>query len=403
VQPSRNHNRRTRIAIATLGIAVTATATACGSDGGSGGSGGSGGGSGSGPYTIGAVIPLSGVNQVYGDAYRVALDMCADYVNKNMDLKGDIELEYADGEGLPAPSVTAMNQVVNVDEAVAVLTGFSAPTKALAPIANQRKVPLFNGGASSPDLQGLGDYVFNNIPLADQQIPASARYVIEELGDKKWFILHSNETLGLSVLKALEESVPDNGGKIIGKAEVSAEATDFGAQVAAIRDAKPDAVFLATTSGGAVPTIIRQIRAAGIDAQLVSYAGMDIPETLAEPGAEGMLFTSQSIDLELDQPLTNYFIDEFAKQNQGKAPSTLQANYCSQMSIIGTAIGSLEKSGDEVNGENLMNEIRKIATFDVVGGEVEFLDDGTVNLPIDVRQLQGGKMTVVDTYTPEGD
>jgi branched-chain amino acid transport system substrate-binding protein len=397
VQPSRNHIRRTRIVIATLGVAMTATA--CGGDGGDGGSGGS---SSSGPYTVGAVIPLSGVNQVYGDAYRVAIDMCADYVNENMDLKGEIELEYADGEGLPAPSVTAMNQVVNVDSAIAVLTGFSAPTKALAPIANQQKVPLFNGGASSPDLQGLGDYVFNNIPLADQQIPASSRYVIEDLGEENWFVLNSNETLGLSVLKALEESVPEFGGEIVGTAEVSSEATDFGAQVAKIRDADPDVVFLATTSGGAVPTIIRQIRAADIDAQLVSYAGMDIPETLAEPGAEGMLFTSQSIDYEIDQPLTNFFIDEFEAQNPGKSPSILQANYCSQMSIIATAIGALEKSGDEVTGESLMTKIREMGTFDVVGGEVEFLEDGTVNLPIDVRQLGGGTMSVVDTYTPEG-
>ena len=393
MQPSRNHIRRARIAIASIGVVVTAAA--CGSDGGSGG--GDGGGE---TYTVGAVIPLSGTNQVYGDDYRVAIDLCTTYANENL-VEGELEMEYADGEGLPAPSVTAMNQVVNVQDAIAVLTGFSAPTKALAPIANQLKVPLFNGGASSPDLQGLGDYVFNNIPLADQQIPASTTYVIEDIGAESWFVIYSNETLGLSMLEALEEAVPEHGGEIVGTAEVSSQATDFGAQVAAIRNAQPDAVFLATTSGASVPTIIRQIRDAGIDAQLVSYAGMDIPETLAEPGAEGMLFSSQSIDYETDNEITKYFVEEFEAQNPGERPTTLQANYCSEMSIIGTAIAALEERGDEVNGENLMQEIRDIATFEVVGGEVTFADDGTVNLPIDVRVVEDGELNVAYTYTPE--
>ncbi|MCU1614382.1 MAG: ABC-type branched-chain amino acid transport system, substrate-binding protein [Frankiales bacterium] len=392
MQSSRNYTRRAGLAIAAVGVLLTAAA--CGGAGDAAGGGSS-------TYPVGTVIPLSGVNQLYGENYRDAIDLCTDYANKDLGLKGQIKVEHTDGQGLPGPSVTAMNQVVNVNDAVAVLTGFSAPTKALAPIANQRKVPLFNGGASSPDLQGLGDYVFNNIPLADQQIPASVGYVVDKLKGRNWFVLKSTETLGASVLKALQVAVPDAGGKIVGTAEVAADATDFGAQVAAIRGAGPDVVFLATTAGGAIPTIIRQIRDAGIDAQLVGYSGMDIPEVLAEPGAEGFLITSQSIDYDLKQPLTQYFVKAYAKEHPGKQPTGLQANYCSQMSIIGTAIASLEKKGDEVTGENVMKEIRAIGTFDVVGGSVTFQKDGTVSLPIDVRQLKDGAMQVVDTYTPE--
>lgn len=380
--------------LATAALGMTVLATACG-----GGAGGvSGGGS---PYTLGAVVPLSGVNQTYGNAYRKAIDMCVDYVNKNMQLKKDVKVKYADGQALPGPSVTGMTKVVNVDAALAVMTGFSAVTKALAPVANREKVPLFNGGASSPDLQGLGDYVFNNIPLANQQIPAAISYAVKKQGLNKWFVLYSNETLGLSMVKAIKESLPKAGGEIIGTAEISSTATDFGAQIAQIRAANPDLVFLASTSGGQVPIIIRQIQAAGIHTKLASYAGIDIPETLAEPGAEGMLFTSQHIDYTLKQPLTQYFTTEYKKRYPNeKNPTILQANYCSEVSIIATAIHSLEGSGTKVTGENLMKEIRHIGTFDVVGGKVTFLPDGTVNLAIDVRELSGGKLHVVDTFEP---
>lgn len=379
--------------LATAALGMTVLATACGG----GGAGVSGGGS---PYTLGAVVPLSGMNQTYGNAYRKAIDMCVDYVNKNVQLKKDVKVKYADGQALPGPSVTGMTKVVNVDDALAVMTGFSAVTKALAPIANRQKVPLFNGGASSPDLQGLGDYVFNNIPLADQQIPATTSYAAKQQGLNKWFVLYSSETLGLSMVKAIKESLPKAGGEVISTAEISSTATDFGAQIAQIRDANPDLVFLATTSGGQVPVIIRQIRAAGIHTRLAAYAGMDIPETLAEPGAEGILFTSQHIDYTLKQPLTQYFNAEYKKRYPNENPTILQANYCSEVSIIATAIHSLEGSGTKVTGENLMKEIRHIATFDVVGGKVTFLPDGTVKLPIDVRELSGGKLRVVDTFEP---
>ena len=392
---STKHNRRVRIVVAALGVSLTAAA--CGGDdgGGGGGSGGSGA-----TYTIGAVFPLSGQSAAFGEAYQVATDICVQYANDEL-IEGTMEIEYSDGQGLPAPSVTAMNRLVNVDDALAVLTGFSAPTKALAPIANQAQVPLLNGGASAPDLQGLGDYVFNNIPLADQQVPASVQYVVEDQGLTDWYVIYSNETLGLSMQAAAEELVPDAGGQISGESEIDPQATDFGSQVAAIRDADPDVVFLATTTGGQIPTLIRQIRAAGIEAQLVSYAGVDTPEVLALPEADGLVYTSQAVDYELDQPLTQYFSETFAEENPDVSPTTLQANYCSQMSILGTAIAALEQDGAEVTGEAIQQQITEIGTFDVVGGEVTFQEGGTVELPIDVRQISGGEATVVSTYTPE--
>jgi branched-chain amino acid transport system substrate-binding protein len=385
--------------VTAVGLALSAAA--CGGDSDSGSGSADDGGKRTEPYVIGAVVPLSGVNQTYGDAYRQAIDLCSEYVNGSGDLDSEIEVKYVDGKGLPAPSVQAMNRLVNVDDPIAVLTGFSAPTKATAPIANQKKVPLFNGGASSPDLQGLGDYVFNNIPLADQQMPASVEYLAGKKGLKNWFVLYSNETLGLSVLKAIEAELPKAGGTVVGTAEISPTATDFGPQVAKIRQVKPEVIFLATTSGGQGPTIVRQIRAAGIDARLASYAGIDIPETLAEPGAADMVFTSQHMDYTVDQPLTKHFSAEFEKRYPGKTPTILQANYCSQVSIIAEAVDALEEDGAEVTGESLMKKIRDIGTFKVVGGEVTFLPDGTVNLPIDVRELHSGKLEVVDTYTPD--
>lgn len=362
---------------------------------------GSGGAAGSGDtLKLGAVVPLSGTSQVYGNDYRKAIDLCVDYANAKTDLKTKLDVTYTDGQALPAPSVTAMNKLVNVDKVAAVITGFSAPTKALAPTANQRKVPIFNGGASSPDLEGLGDYVFNNIPLADAQIPAMADYLVTKKKLKKWFVLLSNETLGLSLRDAIEKELPKVGGELVGSSEIAPTASDFGAQIAKVRAADPDVVYLAVSSGGQPPVLVRQMRSAGIDAQLASFAGQDGTDMRAEPGADGAVFTSQTIDLESGDPLTKYFVSEFAKKYDGATPSILQSNYCGIVSTIAQAAEKLETNGTEITGENIAKQIHDSGTFSVVGGDVTFTRGGTVKLPIDIVRLQDGKTTVQDTFEP---
>ena len=373
-------------AIATFGLVLAA----CGSGSDSGGSDDT--------LKIGAVVPLSGTSQVYGNDYRKAIDICVDYANKEMDLKSKLDVTYTDGQGLPAPSVTAMNKLVNVDKSEAVITGFSAPTKALAPIANQRKIPIFNGGASSPDLEGLGDYVFNNIPLADAQIPAMTDYLVNKKKLTKWYVLLSNETLGISLRDSIKKELPKVGGEYLGASEIAPTASDFGAQIAKLRAAKPDVIYLAVSSGGQPPVLVRQMRQAGITAQLASFAGQDGTDMRAEPAANGSLFTSQAIDLDNGKPLTKYFVETFAKKYKDATPSILQSNYCGIVSTIAQAAKTLEESGDEVDGENIGKAIHDTGTFPVVGGDVTFTKGGTVKLPIDIILLKDGKTTVQDTF-----
>jgi ABC-type branched-subunit amino acid transport system substrate-binding protein len=374
--------KKSRLGVALLAALTTLALAGCG--GAAGGSEASG----SGSYELGAVFPLSGPSRLYGVRYRQAMSIALDFVNKNYHLKHKVKVDYEDGKALPSPSVTAMNKLVNTKHVPAVLTGFSAPTKAIAPIAKRDKVVEINGGGSSPELAQLNKYVFNTIPLANQQVPRAVSYAVGKLGLKRWVVLYSNETLGKSMLKAIKTDLPKAGGTVSGAIPVDSQATDFGPQVARIRSLRPDLVFLATTSGGQPPIMMRQMRAAGIKAQAMSYAGIDSPPLLKTPAAQGMLFTIQSIDFKADNAATNYFNKQFAAKYPGKTPTTLQVNYYDSVLVLGQAMKKLEKAGKDITGESLRQAIHNKKTFTVAGGKISINSNGTVTEPIAVVKVK---------------
>jgi branched-chain amino acid transport system substrate-binding protein len=380
---------RVRLLAAVLALGLAAGLTSCARFGGDPDA-----------YQLGAILPLSGQNQLFGSEFRQAIDLGVDYVNANEHLRKPLAVAYEDGQGLPQPSVTAMSKLVNVDRSIGVLTGFSTPTEATASMANDSNVVLFNGGANSPALSTLGKYVLNDLPLADQQMPAAISYAVGQRHLKRWAVLYSNETLGQSLLTAIQDQLPKAGGQVVGAVSVSSTATDFASQVAQLRQLKPDLIFLATASGTQIPTMDTQIRLAGLKSQLMSYGGTDIPTVLASPYAAGQLFATQHADLTKDNPATRYLVSEFQKRYPGTSMTTAQVNYFNAVLIMATAIKQLEGSGREVDGSALLSQILAGHSYDLAGGSVTFNPDGTTSTPIDITQLVNHKEKILTTVQP---
>jgi branched-chain amino acid transport system substrate-binding protein len=63
-------------------------------------------------------------------------------------------------------AVSAMNRLITISDVKIVLTSFSAPTQAIAPLADQHNVLLVNGGGVSNSLVGVSKYIFHIRSLA---------------------------------------------------------------------------------------------------------------------------------------------------------------------------------------------------------------------------------------------
>lgn len=343
-----------------------------------------------GTITIGCDIPLSGPNAQYGEDYREAIEQAVTAVNDAHLVNGRITTAYADSQALPGPAVTSARQLIEVNSAIGLLNGFSSPTKAVAPIANRNQVVEINGGASGPDLAGLGPFVFNDIPLADVQAELIAPYLVRNLGLRRWAVLYSSETLGESLLAALTRTVPAAGGEIVKTIQVEATTTTFQSQVAQLNAVHPDVIYVANTSGGAMPALVNELTASGSTARVASYAGADIPQVVSDPNAEGLLFTAQRLNLDDPSEQTQRFVRDFRRTHGDTGPSSLQVNYYNAVLIIAEAVASLQRSGAEVTSQNVAERIAH-DEFQVVGGKMKFTPRGTMANPsIEIRRLTHG-------------
>jgi branched-chain amino acid transport system substrate-binding protein len=359
----------------------------------------SSGGGGSGAVTLATLFPLSGPNATFGQGNLQGVEVGLDAVKQGIGgIKGvDLNLASLDSQALPSPAVQAMNQAVHVRKAPFVLTAFSAVTKAIAPIANQTKTVLMQGGASSPDLAKLGSYVFNDVPLADLQTPAVIDYAIKQKNLKKWAVIYSDEPLGQTLSANLAKTVPAAGGQILSTTGVAVDQTEFSSVVAKVRQDHPDVVYLATSFGG-MTELIDQLRQGGVKSQLITFAGTDSPEVIALKNSEGMLLTGQSIDYVNTDAYTKFFNTDFKKRYPKATPNTVTVNYANAVIIAAKAIAYLHSKKEAVTGENIATAIHTLKDFDVIGGTVSFQPNGTVETSINVLEITGGVEKSLKTY-----
>jgi ABC-type branched-subunit amino acid transport system substrate-binding protein len=349
---------------------------------------------------IGAVFPLSGANADYGDLYMTGTELAAKHLNADGVLKGKVSLIYEDSQALPQQGVVAMNKLVNVEKVPYVLSAFTGVSKAISTIAERSKTVVVNGGGVGPDLAELGAYFWNVIPLANFEVKAIIPYLTEKRGLKRFVLVYVDDPLGQAIKRELEAGLPAKGGTLAEALSVPTNAQQFSGIAARVRDAKPDVVYIASF-GAQQSQIIKQLRDNGVTQQLASYSGFAIPAIAKLAEARGALFTTQQVDWKSQDPVTKRFVDEY-QASAKRAPTAYAANYYNAVRLFGLLVAELQKSGQPLNGENLLAKRRDMRTFDLVGGKVTFQNDGTVITPIQINEVDGesGKVIEVVNVAP---
>ena len=364
------------MALAALGIAGSAQAQDSGS-----------------VYTLGALFPLSGPNAVYGKLFSQGADLAVEHVNASDEIDGRLKVVYADSQALPQPAVVGMNKLVNVDQVNFVLSAFSGVSKAIAPIGNRAHVLMVNGGGVSPEL-AIGEYFLNDIPLSDDEVNALWPYVVNELDAKRIAVIHVNDPFGNGVNRVIKQRCEELGCSVVSDISIDPSATSFQSEVVKLRVSRADAIYIASY-GQQQNVIAKQLRDGGIRTQLLSYSAFGIPATQKLDAADGAIYTAEHIDYDAND-LTREFLTKF-KDKYGEQPNYYQINYYNAVLIYADLIAHLQQQGKAVIGENLRAALLDMGTFNVVGGEVAFRDDGTVRMPIEINRIKDGSSHILKT------
>ncbi len=336
---------------------------------------------------IGANLPMSGPNAEYGDLFSSAAAIAVEHANADKMLSKKLVMVIEDSLATPQGGVVAMNKLVSVEKVPYVLSAFTGVSKAIAPVGDKAKVVSINGGGISPDLAELGDYFWNVIPLVNFEVQAFAPYLIKERGWKKVALVYVDDPAGEAIKKELDVHVPKNGGSMVGSLQVPRASQQFSGIAAKVRESQPDVVFIASF-GAQQAQIVKQLRDNGVKQQIVSYSAFSAPTVMQLPEARGSLFPTQSVNWDSDA-VTKRLARDW-KTKKGKEPNAYVANYYNAVMVFVKLAQALEKAGQPITGENLLKMRKTMTTFEVAGGKMQFLPNGTVSMPLQLNEIDAG-------------
>ena len=171
-------------------------------------------------YKIGVALPLSGPAAPTGQVFRPGYEAAVKYVNTAGLLTGSVQAVFEDNQCAPAPTVTAVQKFVSIEQVTTLTVVCSGPILAAAPAAERNQIPLINVSASSPAMAGVNPYVVSLNPLLNGELPPVLAYAAQTLKIKTIAVVYSAETLGKTANEAVTRMAPALGMKVVGSVSV---------------------------------------------------------------------------------------------------------------------------------------------------------------------------------------
>lgn len=343
--------------------------------------------------TIGATLPLSGEGAPYGTIMLNGLQLGIDKINEEGGVQGvKINLVALDDRADPEEAVTTMQRLVQVDKAIYISTAYSAPPLAQAPIADETKTVIINGGGFAPELRGAGKYLLNNVPLSTDEGRVILTYAFNDLNITNLGIIvassYSKETLDF-----MDDYWTGMGGKVSLIVKHDAGASDLRSQIELLKGSDAEAVLLLNDGDDTLLTLT-QAEQVDYKPQWLGFAGQMISQILSLPSADGMV--ASSVVYEPDTEFVDAYTAEYDEE-----PNFYVAQYYDHSVILKDALEYIIENSMEFTGESLREAIYSIRTFEGVNGSFSFQDDGTVYRTMSVVKVTNGAQETIKTISVE--
>ena len=242
---------------------------------------------------------MSGDASAYGADEQAGVELAIKEINGAGGVNGrELVAIYEDSKCNGKDANTAATKLIEVDQVQFIVGGIcSSETLAAAPLAEGAMVALVSPASSSPDITNAGDYIFRTWPSDSGQGKAIAEEIIRR-GHTIVGVIYMNSDYNLGLANAFKESFEPLGGVIAGWETYEQDSRDFRTQVAKLRAARPDAIYIIPYSvdGGLIVKQIRQLRMAQ---PLFGSETMGTKETIEAAGVEnieGLVYATPAFD-----------------------------------------------------------------------------------------------------------
>ena len=269
---------------------------------------------------IAAVAPTTGAQAEVGQDLINGIKIAVDERNAKGGILGKkVELVVFDDAADPKEAVSVAHKITS-DPTIVGIVGHmnSGTTKPATPIYSQAGIPVVMPVPTNPEITKQG---FNNlfrIPPTDlDQGTDVAKYALNQLGKKRFAIIHDSTAYGQPLAEVVRKTVQGAGAQVVTFEGISEGDKDFRAVLTKIKSANPDVLFFGGiyNEGG---LIAKQAREIGLNVPFLAADGTysDKFVQIAGTAAEGAVMSFIAPD-EQTNDITRSFADKFRKQYGG--------------------------------------------------------------------------------------
>lgn len=375
---------------------------------------------------LGALVPLTGGLQSYGEASLRGVRMAVNQVNAAGGLLGgrQVELVVGDTQTSPQPAVDAAQRLVSVEGVVAVVgalaSGNTIPvaTTVTAP----GRIPQISNASTAPVISTLADddFLFRTVPSDAYQGVALAKIVAGE-GDMNVAVLYVNNDYGEGLARSFQEAFTAEGGSVTRADAFEPNQASYRGELSALAGTGAEALVLIAYPDDGGLTIVRQSLEEGFFERFIFTDGMKAEGLLTQIGAEFVEGAYGSTAQSVETGATAVWREAYEAE-YGELPPLpyIDTAYDAAMILMlaieqagstdGTAIRDAIRQVANAPGEVVLpGEIAKArdliaAGSDInytgAGGDQEFDDNGDVSGTFEHWVIQDGSFTTVRIFDP---
>lgn len=316
---------------------------------------------------IGLILPLGGEGAAWGDAIKNGAQMA--YDNLSTEQQKQIELIFEDDSMTSTRTVSAFNKLVDINNIDVVVNVSSGTANAIAPLAEQKKIP-FISISSDKQISDGKKYVVSLWVTPE----AEAKMAFDEAinrGYKRIVQLTTFHTGALAVrdaFNALNDKI-----EVVLSEEYPYDVRDFRTFLTRLKAKKNVDAIMLTLLPGQCGVAAKQIRDMGIGVPIFGY---EMFEDGTEVKASNNALVGQWYVNTADA--SGRFVEEY-KKRYPKAQLIAAANGYDAMMLVADAIKR------DPTRDGIANYLRTVKDFEGALGNYSATGDNRFSLPASVK------------------
>jgi serine/threonine-protein kinase len=271
---------------------------------------------------------LSGADAAEAFAQLHGLALAQQQCNASNGIEGrKIVLELHDDESSTSRCLGLAEQICRHTEAPVVIGAYNSQrTSAIAPIFNSAGIPLVSAVASSKDILEAGPCIFNAADSSERRVRALAAYIQHQGARRVALAVNRDSRLSMEMGQTFKEAVAPNV-TVSMLPPYQDDQLDFSAQVDAVRQLKPEAIFVCDFQSAMLARFAAALRQAGSKVVLMAQTPPFSRELVDLGGAnlDGLLLAGY-FNPQADDAATKRFVAAFKKDFGDLTPTHVAAN-----------------------------------------------------------------------------